>query len=94
MRKLLSLPKFLTQPRPKKRGFLLPKNMSLIEENVVTKIRERAAHGEQKYGLTMERSDLHLKNWLIHAQEEAMDLAVYLQKIIEMLEETHEQIRK
>ena len=30
----------------------------------------------------MERTDLSKKDWLIHAQEEALDLAVYLQKLI------------
>jgi hypothetical protein len=34
----------------------------------------------------MERVDLTKKAWLIHAQEEALDLAIYLQKLI-MLEE-------
>ena len=32
----------------------------------------------------MEEENLTRLEWLIHAQEEAMDLAVYLQKLIEM----------
>jgi hypothetical protein len=32
----------------------------------------------------METAPLSRLEWLIHAQEEAMDLAVYLQKLIEM----------
>ncbi len=51
----------------------------------MAKIYERALVGKSKYGVTMERDDLSLKEWLIHAQEEAMDLAVYLQKVIEEL---------
>ena len=35
----------------------------------------------------MERDDLSRLEWLKHAQEEAMDLAVYLQKLIQMEEE-------
>jgi len=32
----------------------------------------------------METAPLSRLEWLVHAQEEAMDLAVYLQRIIEM----------
>tara|TARA_B100000902_G_scaffold44566_2_gene52183 strand:+ start:24834 stop:25046 length:213 start_codon:yes stop_codon:yes gene_type:complete len=57
--------------------------MSKIEEAVVAKIRLRAITGKAKYDTTMERTDLRRKDWLNHAQEEAMDLAIYLQKLIE-----------
>tara|TARA_R110002020_G_scaffold101665_3_gene239314 strand:- start:128 stop:439 length:312 start_codon:yes stop_codon:yes gene_type:complete len=56
--------------------------MSKIEESVIQKIQSRAAVGKSKYGVTMERQDLSRLEWLIHAQEEAMDLAVYLEKCI------------
>jgi hypothetical protein len=39
--------------------------------------------GKNKYGVTMETAPLSRLEWIIHAQEEAMDLAVYLQKLIE-----------
>ena len=58
--------------------------MSAIEEMVCKKIMMRSAKGESKYGVTMEEEELSRLAWLIHAQEEAMDLAVYLQKLIEM----------
>lgn len=58
--------------------------MSRIEDEVCKKIRGRAVVGKQKYGVTMEEENLPRLAWLIHAQEEAMDLAVYLQKLIEM----------
>jgi hypothetical protein len=57
--------------------------MSIIEEKVVAKILKRAEVGKSKYGTTMERTDLSRLDWLVHAQEEAMDLAVYLEKIIQ-----------
>lgn len=44
---------------------------------------DRAEFGLMKYGVSTERGDLTHKQWLIHAQEEAMDLAVYLQRIID-----------
>lgn len=56
--------------------------MSKIESKVCDKILERSDIGKQKYGVTMERQDLSRLQWLKHAQEEAMDLAVYLEKLI------------
>jgi len=61
--------------------------MSKIENIVCAKIKLRAALGKKKYGTTMERDDLTPLDWLKHAQEEAMDLAVYLEKLIQELEE-------
>ena len=60
--------------------------MSRIEEEVCKKIKARSEVGKQKYGVTMEEETLTRLEWLIHAQQEAMDLAVYLQKLIEMEE--------
>lgn len=54
-----------------------------IEGSVIAKITRRRALGAQKYGTTMERTDLTRAQWLQHAQEEAMDLAIYLEKIIQ-----------
>ena len=58
--------------------------MSRIEDEVCKKIQTRSEVGKEKYGVTMEDAPLSRLQWLIHAQEEAMDLAVYLQKLIEM----------
>jgi hypothetical protein len=58
--------------------------MSSIEQAVVNKIQSRAEVGYNKYGTTMDREDLTELEWLIHAQEEAMDLAVYLEKLIQI----------
>jgi len=60
--------------------------MSKIEEEVCFKILKRSEMGKKKYGTTMERNDLSSLDWLKHAQEEAMDLAVYLEKVIQELE--------
>ena len=60
--------------------------MSSIEEQVCFKILKRSDVGKKKYGTTMEREDLSKLDWLKHAQEEAMDKAVYLQKLIELEE--------
>lgn len=52
-------------------------------EAVREKMLQRSIVGLNKYGVTTERTDLTRKQWLIHAQEEAMDSAIYLQTIIE-----------
>ena len=53
-----------------------------IEESVIEKIRLRREAGRKKYGTTMEREDLTRLQWLQHAQEEALDLAIYLERLI------------
>lgn len=59
--------------------------MSSVENKVCIKILDRAEVGAKKYGTTMDRTDLSTADWIKHAQEEAMDLAVYLEKILELL---------
>lgn len=59
--------------------------MSKIEDKVITMIQERAMKGEAKYGTTMERGDLSIREWLTHLQEELLDGAVYIQKLKELL---------
>ena len=49
--------------------------------SVTEKMLERARVGLNKYGVTTERTDLSLLEWVTHAQEEAMDLAIYLERI-------------
>ena len=55
-------------------------------EAVRQKLKERAEVGLAKYGTDTTRQDLTHLQWLQHAQEEAMDLTVYLQRIISDLE--------
>ena len=57
--------------------------MSAIEERVIAKIRSRADVGKAKYGVTMERDDLDLLAWLQHLQEELMDAAVYVERLMD-----------
>ncbi len=41
----------------------------------------RAAHGFKKYGVTTERKDLTMTQWLQHLQDEVMDAAVYAERL-------------
>ena len=60
--------------------------MDSIVEKIITKHRERALKGKSKYNTTMDRKDLTPLEWLTHAQEEAMDFAVYLEKLIQIFQ--------
>jgi succinate dehydrogenase flavin-adding protein (antitoxin of CptAB toxin-antitoxin module) len=59
-----------------------------ILESVLTKFRQRSEVGQRKYNTTLDRKDLTLIEWLNHAQEEAMDLCLYLEKIKQTLNDT------
>jgi hypothetical protein len=59
--------------------------MSKIEEEVISKIKRRAEFGLKKYGVSMERDDLTEIQWLQHLQDELMDGAVYVQRIMDDL---------
>ena len=59
--------------------------MSRIEDQVCEKIQGRAKIGRTKYGVTLADDTLSVQELLIHAQEEAMDLAIYLETILEKL---------
>ena len=64
--------------------------MSKIEEQVINKIRFRAAAGKAKYGSTMQRTDLTNAEWLKHLQEELMDAAVYVEKLLTLIDANEE----
>ena len=54
-------------------------------ESVVKKYQQRSETGIKKYNTTLERKDLSIIEWITHAQEEAMDLTLYLEKLKEEL---------
>ena len=56
-----------------------------VVDRVRQKLARRSVSGQAKYGATMARNDLDTLAWLRHAQEEALDLAVYLERLIDDL---------
>ncbi len=54
-----------------------------LVQRVADKMFSRANKGIIKYGNTMEQTKKSKKEWLIEAQQEALDMAVYLEKCIE-----------
>lgn len=73
---------FPSPAQPGEEGDALPPAKDFNVESLVTKHRDRDAMGLAKYGVTTERSDLSTQEWLVHLQEELMDAAVYIQRLI------------
>jgi|LakMenE18May11ns_1017448.scaffolds.fasta_scaffold9524945_3 hypothetical protein len=48
---------------------------------VMSKFYERSQRGIDKYGTMLTRTDLDALEWLNHAQEEAMDFCLYLERL-------------
>jgi hypothetical protein len=57
----------------------------LLNEVVIDMIM-REKKGFSEYNHTMDRTDLTEKDWIRHAYEEALDLALYLKKIMKVQE--------
>ena len=55
-----------------------------IVKAVQADLQARSERGIAKYGTTLDRTDLTEKDWLQHAYEEALDLALYIKKLIEL----------
>jgi len=56
--------------------------MDKIIEAVCADLQKRSEKGIKKYGVSLERTDLSLKDWLQHAYEECLDQANYLKRAI------------
>lgn len=52
-----------------------------IVDGVIDKLIDRAVVGKKKYGVTLDRNDLSLSEWLTHLQEELMDAVNYIERI-------------
>lgn len=59
-----------------------------VEESIQIQGQERFEHGRQKYGVTLDRDDLHVIEWLQHFKEEMMDGIRYCERIQRKIEAT------
>ena len=66
--------------------------MDSILTEVLEKYVQRAEIGKAKYNMDMDRDDLSITEWVNHAQEESMDLSIYLTKIKRELEFKNNQL--
>lgn len=57
-----------------------------IVQSVIDKYISRSNTGIKKYGVTLDREDLSLVEWLRHLQEELQDATLYVEKIIKSVE--------
>ena len=68
-----------------------------VEDNNVNEIcleyMKRADHGFKKYGVTTERTDLDLMQWIQHLKEELMDATVYIHRIQRELKEKQDDLK-
>jgi hypothetical protein len=58
-----------------------------IVNSVISKFIGRSDVGIKKYGVTLERDDLDIGEWINHAQEEHMDAILYLEKLKQKYQE-------
>jgi hypothetical protein len=60
-------------------------NLDSLEDSIVISIVDkfitRSHFGYEKYGTTLDRTDLDVLDWIKHAQEEHMDAILYLEKL-------------
>jgi hypothetical protein len=60
-------------------------NKDSVVYRIAQLLKTRSETGIRKYGTTLDRTDLSVKQWIDHAIEEALDYALYLQKIKDSL---------
>ena len=59
-----------------------------VVNSVINQFAKRSNVGVEKYGTTLDRTDLTMLDWIQHAQEELMDGILYLEKIKKTMRET------
>lgn len=64
-------------------GVFLPDG---TEARVCVDISRRQQLGINKYGTTVAENPLSLREWLVHAYEESLDLPIYLKRAIEEID--------
>jgi hypothetical protein len=56
-------------------------NKDSVVYRIAHLLKNRSETGIRKYGTTLDRTDLTIKEWIDHSIEEALDLALYLERI-------------
>ena len=66
-----------------------PYKETKLKDSIVKEVRQdlkdRSNVGIKKYGVTLDRKDLDLLDWLQHSYEEVLDTALYLKRAIKEL---------
>jgi hypothetical protein len=61
--------------------FITIDNKDTVVYRIAHLLRSRSETGIRKYGTTLDRTDLEVKQWIDHAIEESLDHALYLMKL-------------
>jgi hypothetical protein len=61
--------------------FITIDNRDSVVFKIAQLLRSRSDTGIRKYGTTLDRTDLSVKQWIDHAIEESLDHALYLMKL-------------
>jgi hypothetical protein len=69
--------------------FITIDNKDTVVFRIAHLLRSRSETGIRKYGTTLDRTDLEVKQWIDHAIEEALDLALYLEKLKTTLDQNN-----
>jgi len=56
-------------------------NVDSIVTSILKKFVQRSVLGRHKYNTDLDRTDLHVTDWITHAQDELMDAILYLEKL-------------
>jgi len=64
--------------------------MDKIVHQLIIKYLNRSYEGQKKYGTTLDRNDLLLRDWMQHLQEELMDASLYLEKLMTVIDTLEE----
>jgi hypothetical protein len=65
--------------------FITIDNKDTVVYRIAHLLRSRSETGIRKYGTTMDRTDIEVKQWIDHAIEESLDHALYLMKLKDTL---------
>lgn len=57
-----------------------------VVSKVVKEFQDRSDLGIKKYGTTLDKNELPLRDWLVHAKEEMMDQLLYIQRAIDEID--------
>ena len=67
---------------------------SALLQAVIDDLVAREERGKTKYNTTMDRDDLSHEEWLQHAYEEALDMALYLKKAMQQTKSySHDEVQ-
>jgi hypothetical protein len=65
-------------------------SLDSVVQSVIMGFTKRAEFGQKKYNTNLDRTDLAPLDWIQHAQEELMDGILYLEKLKQVISQTHQ----